>query len=170
MKKTRKKTRKNAAITMKSLGTVGVETGQILIIDPVHAKNPDLYELSVWATMNEKSGAEFESADTPDKFGTAVAFGDFGGDGIFEVLAMYENGEAVALMIDFKSRGWRQNGTRSAAEWRSIQTENKKRIQTVSELFKAHALKVDCSQRNIKKGLPCKCGAHETQGEANGPN
>jgi hypothetical protein len=154
-------TKKKNKVVTKLIGTVGVESGQILIIDPRHTGNPLLNDLSRWATlMTEDEGAEIEVANHPQEFGTAVTFGGFGGDGIYEVFATYENDRVVSLSIDLKNQYWRNND-RTEAEWGEIQDDNRRKVREVTEHLDAHMLKIACAQTNLKNGLPCVCGKHE---------
>jgi hypothetical protein len=155
------KSTKKTKTVKKLIGTVGVESGQLLIVDPTYVGNPVLNELSTWATlMTEDSGAEIEVANRPENFGTAVAFGGFGGDGIYEVYVTYENDMVVSLSIDLKNRYWRSE-SRTEEEWKEIQDGNREKVQKVNKYLDAHKRKIACAQMYTKKGLPCVCGMHK---------
>ena len=143
------------------LGTVGVESGQLLIIDPSNVGNPHLLDLSAWANLISPGGAaEIEVADDRRKFGTAVAFGRFGGDGFYNVYATYDGDAITSVTIDLKNQLWR-NGSPSDEEWEATQNANLKKIQELNEHMDAHTRAVECYQQSIKNRLPCFCGQHK---------
>jgi hypothetical protein len=164
MSKTKKK-KNSPKMTSEVIGTVGVETGQILIIDPSHAKNPLIYPLSVWATLKSgKDSGEIEVGEHPQAFGTAVAVGGFGGDGIYEVSVVRKDGVVVGLIIDLENGGWK-NDDRTEEQWNAIQSLNQARVKEVGDHFTAHNAKpaVRCYDEHISKGEPCVCGKHEAE-------
>jgi hypothetical protein len=124
----------------KLIGTVGVESGQLLIVDPSNVSNPLLYDLASWASLLSPGGAaQLEVADEPHKFGTAIAFGRFAGDGFYEVYANYEGEALTSVTIDLKNQLWRDaDGDRRAeAKWQTTQDENRKKVQELAEYLKA---------------------------------
>jgi hypothetical protein len=157
---TNKRTKKTAG-AKRLLGTVGVESGQLLIIDPRNVSNPLLGDLATWASLISPGGAaELEVADDPGKFGTAVAFGRFGGDGFYNVYATYDGDAITSVTIDLENQLWR-NGSPSEEEWEATQDGNREKVQELGEHRDAHMFVVECAQSRIKKGLSCVCGRHK---------
>ena len=81
------------------IGHVGVESGQLLIIDPSHASNPRLGDIAAAANILEL-GAEIQTEAEVGSFASAVTLNRFGGDGYYAVFADYEGGEIVQLRVD----------------------------------------------------------------------
>ena len=151
----------------KLLGLVGVEGGTLLIIDPSNASEPYIYALSGWATLCTDSGAgEFNSTTSRGEFSQAVAFGGFGGDGVFEVWGNYgKKGELRSIHIDLENNLWFTNEVKTPTEeeWAETLKKREENITTFNDHMIAHEKVVECAQTRINKGLPCICGKHPSK-------
>ena len=105
-----KKHSKRAAteVSVRPIGFVGVESGQIIVADPRHVGGfpaytslsaDAFYSLVCAKTRENGMGAQIELGAGKGQFGSAVAFSCTGGDGVFAVEGEYRGGKMVAICI-----------------------------------------------------------------------
>jgi hypothetical protein len=85
-------------IQRKEIGSVGVDSGQVIILDPCYAPQVD------YKAVLDMTGGKTVAPFSPEEWralGCGVASRTQYGDGIYPVFALYRDGEIVGLEIRF---------------------------------------------------------------------
>lgn len=92
-------------IERKIIGVVGVDSGMLLISDPSYVlhQSPPRFECGrTWTEFCQLIDTEHQLSTPRTNIPLAVNFGDFGGDGVFQVVGEYEGKLLKKVIIQFE--------------------------------------------------------------------